>query len=330
MTSVIDRRAFIGTLVGGLLAAPLGGEAQQARVYKVGFLGATAGPASGTEAFRQGLRERGWVEGQNITLEYRWGWGKSDEVLAALAEELVQLGADVILTASNRSVVAARRGAPRVPIVMAYSLDPVGSGLVASLARPGGTITGLTWDAGLEIGGKRIELLKEVSPGLSRVINLWDPRDPGLARYWPEVTRAARTLSVVAESAEVRSPEDLEKGLAIARKGRAALFKWSGPYLNTHSKTICAFALQHRLPTLTPWAEPVSKDGCLIAYAPSPEDLYRRAATFVDKILKGAKPGDLPIEQPTKLELVINLKTAKALGLTIPPSLLQRADQLIE
>jgi putative ABC transport system substrate-binding protein len=162
------------------------------------------------------------------------------------------------------------------------------------------------------------------------VVNLWDPRDPGLARYWPEVTRAARALSVVAESAEVRSPEDLEKGLASARKRRAALFIWSGPYLNTHSKTICTFALQNRLPTLTPWAEAVSKDGCLIAYATSPEDLYRRAATYVDKVLRGAKPGDLPIEQPIKHDLVINLKTAKALGLTIPPSLLLRADQVIE
>ena len=325
----MERRAFLAGAT-ALLAAPLAVDAQQARVYKIGYLGNTSGPTPTTEAFRQGLRERGWVEGQNITLEYRWGAGRSEEVLATLAEELAQLGVDVILTASNKSVVAAKRGAPKVPIVMAWSLDPVGSGLVDSLARPGGTITGLTNDAGLEIGGKRLGLLKEVSPELSRVINLWDPRDPGLARYWPEVTRVAGTLSVVAESVEVRSLEDLEKGLANARRRNGAIFVWSGPYLNTHSKTICAFALQHRLPTLTPWADPVSKDGCLISYAANQEDVYRRAATYVDKILKGAKPGDLPIEQPTKYELVINMKTAKALGLTIPQSLLLRADQVIE
>ena len=326
----MDRRVFFAAITGGFLTTPLAAQAQQARVYKIGFLGITAGPDHRVEAFRQGLREQGWVEGQSITLEYRWGAGKSEEVLAALAEELAQLGADVILTMSNKAVVAARRGAPRVPIVMAWSLDPVGSGLVGSLARPGGTITGLTVDAGLEIGGKRLELLKEVSPGLSRVINLWDPRDPGLARYWPEVTRAAGTLSVVAESVEVRSLEDLENGLANARRRQSAIFIWTGPYLNTHIKTICTFALQHRLLTLTPIAEQVSKDGCLIAYAAKTEDFYRRAAMYVDKILKGAKPGDLPIERPTQYELVINLKTAKALGLTLPPSLLQRADHVIE
>ena len=326
----MDRRMFLGTLAGSLLAAPLAATAQQARVYKIGFLGNLPGPNPLTEAFRQGLRERGWGEGQNVTLEYRWGAGRSEEVLATLAEELAQLGVDVILTYSNKGVVAAKRGAPKVPIVMAWSLDPVGSGLVDSLARPGGTITGLTNDAGLEIGGKRLGLLKEVSPELSRVINLWDPRDPGLARYWPEIMRVAGTLGVVAESAEVRSLEDLEKGLANARRRNGAIFIWSGPYLNTHNKTICAFALQHRLPTLTPWDEPVSKDGCLIAYATNQGDLFRRAATYVDRILKGAKPGDLPIAQPTKFELIINLKTAKALGLTIPQSLLVRADQVIE
>jgi ABC-type uncharacterized transport system substrate-binding protein len=213
---------------------------------------------------------------------------------------------------------------------MVFSLDPVSSGLIESLARPGGTITGLTWDMGLEIGGKRIQLLREVSPGLSRVINLWDPRDPGLDRYWPEVRRAAGTLGVVAESVEVRSEQDVEKGLAIARKRQGAIFVWGGPLLNEHTKTICAFALQNRLPTMTTSTGFVSSDGCLIAYSPSTADLFRRAATFVDKVLKGAKPGDLPIEQPTKQDLAINLKTAKALGLTIPPSLLQRADQVIE
>jgi putative ABC transport system substrate-binding protein len=201
----VDRRTFLGTLASSLLAAPLAARAQQSRVYKIGFLELNPAPNPRFEVFRQALRELGWVEGKSITFEYRSAPGKSDEVLTALAEELALLGADVIVTWLNRGVVSAKRGAPRVPIVMVVSLDPVGSGLVDSLARPGGTITGLTGDAGLEIGGKRLELLKEMSPGLSHVINLWDPRDPGLARYWPEVTRAAGRLSVVAESAEVRS-----------------------------------------------------------------------------------------------------------------------------
>jgi len=325
-----NRRTFLTVLAGGLLAAPLAAGAQQARVYKIGFLDLNPAPNPRFEVFRQALRELGWVEGKSITFEYRSAPGKSDEVLTALAEELAQLGVDVILTMSNRGIVSARRGAPRVPIVMVISLDPVGTGLIESLARPGGTITGLTYDTGLEIGGKRYQLIKELVPGLSRVINLWDPRDPGVDRYWPEVRRAASTLGVVAESVEVRSQEDLEKGLAIARRRQSAIAVWQGPFLNTHIKTICTFALQNRLPTLTTETFPVSGDGCLIGYAPNRADLYRRAATFVDKILKGAKPGDLPIEQPSKFELVLNLKTAKALGLTIPQSLLQRADQVIE
>ena len=213
-----NRRTFLTVLAGGLLAAPLAAGAQQARVYKIGFLDLNPAPNPRFEVFRQALRELGWVEGKSITFEYRSAPGKSDEVLTALAEELAQLGVDVILTMSNRGIVSARRGAPRVPIVMVISLDPVGTGLIESLARPGGTITGLTYDTSLEIGGKRCQLIKELVPGLSRVINLWDPRDPGVDRYGPEVRRAASTLGVVAESVEVRSQEDLEKGLAIARR----------------------------------------------------------------------------------------------------------------
>jgi ABC-type uncharacterized transport system substrate-binding protein len=327
---VIDRRAFLDVAVLAILAASITAEAQPARVYKLGYLGLTAGPTSTTEAFRQGLRERGWVEGQNIVIEYRWTAGKTEGVLG-LAEELVRNRPDIIVTAGNKLVSFAKKAAPSVPIVMVHSLDPVGSGLVASLARPGGNVTGLTWDSGLEIGGKRLELLKTVAPELARVINLWDPGDPGLVRYWPGVRRAAEALSLVAESAEVRSPEDLQKALASAKQQRrAALFIWAGPLLNPHSKMICDFALSHHLPTLSPVNEYVSKDGCLIGYAPNADDLYRRAATYVDKILRGAKPTDLPVEQPTKFELVINMKTAKALGLTIPRALLIRADQVIE
>ena len=326
----MDRRVFLDVAALAILSASITAEAQQARVYKIGYLGLAAGPVPSTQAFRQGLREHGWVEGQNIVIEYRWTGGKTEGLLG-LVEELVRSRPDVIVTAGNKLVSFARTAAPSVPIVMAHSLDPVGSGLVASLARPGGHVTGLTWDSGLEIGGKRLELLKTVAPEIARVINLWDPGDPGLARYWPGVRHAADALRLVAESAEVRSPEDLQKALASAKQQRrAALFIWAGQLLNAHSKMICDFALSHHLPTLSPANEYVSKDGCLIGYAPNSDDVYRRAATYVDKILRGAKPADLPIEQPTKFELVINLKTAKALGLDVPQRLLFTADEVIE
>ena len=327
---MIGRRALLDVAALAILAASITAEAQPARVYKIGYLGLAAGPVPSTQAFRQGLREHGWVEGQNIVIEYRWTGGKTEGLLG-LVEELVRSRPDVIVTAGNKLVSFARTAAPSVPIVMAHSLDPVGSGLVASLARPGGHVTGLTWDSGLEIGGKRLELLKTVAPEIARVINLWDPGDPGLARYWPGVRHAADALRLVAESAEVRSPEDLQKALASAKQQRrAALFIWAGQLLNAHSKMICDFALSHHLPTLSPANDYVSKDGCLIGYAPNSDDVYRRAATYVDKILKGGKPGDMPIEQPTRFELAVNLKTAKALGLKIPQTILLRADQVIE
>jgi len=325
---MISRRGFVvGSVT--LLAVPRAAGAQ-GRIVKIGYLGASGGPSSTTRAFREGLRELGWVEGQSIAIEYRWLAGSNTQEAAALAKELIQLGADILVASGNKAVQSAKGATTSVPIVMAYSNDPVGSGFVTSLARPNQNVTGLTWDAGLEIGGKRLELLKQVAPAVSRVMNIWDPGDPGLARYWPGVTRAAGDLGLVAESAEVRSLDDLQNALANARQTRAAIFIWAGALLNTHSKAICDFALKHQLPTLSPNNFLVLKDGCLIGYAPNAEDLSRRAAIYVDKILKGAKPSDLPIEQPSKFELVINMKTAKALGLTIPPSLLLRADQVID
>src|SRR6266550_836906 len=225
---MIGRRAVLDVTALAILAASITAEAQPARVYKIGYLGLAAGPAPSTQAFRQGLRERGWVEGQNIVIEYRWTGGKT-EGLPELVEDLVRSGPDIIVTAGNKLVSFAKKAAPSVPIVMATSLDPVGSGLVASLARPGGNVTGLTWDAGLELGGKRLELLKTVAPEIARVINLWDPGDPGLARYWPGVRSAAEALGLAAESAEVRSLEELQKALASAKQQRrAALFIWAG------------------------------------------------------------------------------------------------------
>ena len=325
---MISRRLFLAGSV-TLFAVPLAAEAQ-GRIVKIGYLGASAGPSSTTRAFREGLREGGWVEGQSIAIEYRWLAGSNMQEAAALAKELIEHGAVILVASGNKAVQSAKRATTSVPIVMAYSNDPVGSGFVTSLARPGQNVTGLTWDAGLEIGGKRLELLRQVAPGVSRVMNIWDPGDPGLARYWPGVTRSAEGLGLLAESTEVRSLDDLQNALTTARQTRAAVFIWAGALLNTHSKAICDFALKHRLPTLSPNNSHVVQDGCLIGYAPHAEDIFRRAAIYVDKILRGAKPADLPIEQPSKFELVINLKTAKALGLTIPPSLLLRADQVIE
>ena len=328
----MNRRAFVAGL-GVVLAAPLAARAQQGRIVKIGFFGQSAGPgpaASAVQAFRDGLRERGWIEGENVAIEYRWLGNSTPQQAAALAEELIRLRSDIIVAGGNKAVQAAKQATTTVPIVMAHSLDPVGTGLVTSLARPGQNVTGLTWDAGLEIAGKRLELLKQVSPEISRVMNIWDPRDPGLARYWPAVMRASETLNLVAESAEVRNADDISKALEKARERRAALFLWAGPLLNSQGKSICDFALKHRLPTLSPNNFNISQDGCLIGYAPDVHDLLRRAAAYVDKILKGAKPAELPVEQAAKFEIVINLKTAKALGLTIPPSLLLRADQVIE
>jgi ABC-type uncharacterized transport system substrate-binding protein len=309
-------------------AAPLAAGAQQAG-RKIGYLSMGAGPSSAAQAFREGLRERGWIEGQNIEIEYRFAAGNLEKFVP-FANELVKRRVDVILATSNQATSAAMAATTDIPIVMATTLDPVGNGLVRSLAKPGGNVTGFTWDAGLEIGGKRLELLKQISPGLTRVVNLWDPRDPGLTRYWPSVQLTAKANRVVAVSGEVRSAEELQPALADARDQRAGIFVWGGPLLNSQSKAICDFALAHRLPTIFTANDPVSKDGCLIGYAPSVEDLFRRAATYVDRILRGARAADLPVEQPTKFELVINMKTAKALGLTIPPSLLLRADQVIE
>jgi putative tryptophan/tyrosine transport system substrate-binding protein len=304
----INRRAFVIGL-GGVLAAPLGAEAQQGRIVKIGYLGGHVGPigvgASTSEAFRDGLRERGWIEGKNITIAYRWLGNSSTRRAVALAEELARLGPDIILAAGNKAVQSARHATTTVPIVMAHSLDPVGTGLVASLTRPGQNVTGLTWDAGLEISGKRLELFKQAVPDISRVMNIWDPSDPGLARYWPPVMHASEALSLVAESAEVRSPADIAKALEKARKSHAALFLWSGPLLNSQGKAICDVALKHGLPTLSPNNFNISQDGGLLGYAPDAHDLFRRAAVYVDKILRGAKPAELPVEQAAKFELII-------------------------
>ena len=328
----MDRRMFLGTLAGSLLAAPLAAEAQQAaKTARIGFLSLSSGPTP-TMDISLGLRELGWIEGQNIAVEYRWAAGREDK-LPALAAELVQLKVDVIVTSSGLAAQAAKRATATIPIVATFVADPVGAGLVASLARPGGNITGLTTlAAGLV--AKRLELLKAVVSGSTRVAVLWQRGALGGERAERDMVEetqvASRTLGLQLRFVEARRPDDVEQAFSAMKEARVGgLLAFPSPMLFEARRSIVAYAAKSRLPVVYPWREAASIGG-LMSYSTNFPDMYRRAATYVDKILKGAKPADLPFEQPTKFELVINLKTAKLLGLTIPPSLLQRADQVIE
>ena len=321
----------MSTVAGGLLAAPLAAEAQPAsKTARIGFLSLSSGPTATTN-ISPGLRELGWIEGQNIAVEYRWAAGREDK-LPALAAELVQLKVDVIVTSSGLAAQAAKRATATIPIVATFVADPVGAGLVASLARPGGNITGLTTLAA-GLSAKRLELLKAVVSGSTRVAVLWQRGALGerAERDMVEETQVAgRTLRLQLRFVEARRPDDVEQAFSAMTEARVgALLVLPGPMLFEARRSIVAHAAKSRLPVVYPWREAASVGG-LMSYSTNFPDMYRRAATYVDKILKGAKPADLPFEQPTKFELVINLKTAKALGLTIPPSLLQRADQVIE
>jgi putative ABC transport system substrate-binding protein len=321
--------AGIGIVL-ALLLPPLGAEAQQrAKTARIGFLSISAGPNPNMDVL-PGLRELGWVEGRNLFVERRWAAGQEDQ-LPAMAAELVNLKMDVIVTLSTPAAMAAKQATNTIPIVITFVADPLGSGLVASLARPGGNITGVTTIAP-ELVAKRLELLKQVVPDAGRIAVLWDP--VGLTertrRIMREETEAAgRALGVNLQFFEVRRPEDFERVFAAMVDARiGALLVSPTPMLFEARKGIVAHAAKNRLPTVYAWREAVEAGG-LVSYATNFPEMYRRAAIYVDKILKGAKPGDLPIEQPTRFELVINLKTAKALGLSIPDSLLQRADEVI-
>jgi putative ABC transport system substrate-binding protein len=327
----MDRRAFLAGTGAVLLVVPLVAEAQQpGRVYQIGVL--PPGPISTRmqlwDAFRQGLRELGYVEGQNVALVIR-SPEQGGKPLSDLAADLVRLKVDVIVAAATPGIGAAQRATRTIPIVMAASIDPVGTGFVASLARPGGNITGLDL-LSADIAGKRLQLLRETIPGLSRVAILWNPSSSEAAPQWKLTQAAAQTLGMQLQSLEVRRPDEFGSAFQAATKKRAgALIMLDDPLLYTHGTTIVDLAAKSRLPVMYGFREHVRMGG-FIVYGASLLDLYRRAATYVDKILKGAKPADLPVEQPTKFELVINLKTAKALGLTIPPSLLARADEVIQ
>jgi putative ABC transport system substrate-binding protein len=327
MRLTITRLAFAVTLL--LLAAPLSAEAQPVKAPRVGLLGLGSAEASPFfEALRQGLRERGWVEGQNITFEDRSTVDHFNR-LPDVAAELVRLKVNVIATRGTSATLAARKVTGTIPIVMVAGNDPVQTGLAASLARPGGNVTGLTTSS-RESVGKRLELLKETLPGLSRVAVLWNPESRTNLESLKEAQAAARSLGLQLQPAEVRRPEDFEKAFAsLAHKRPEALAPVGSTMFWLHRARIVEFATRHRLPSIFPDRDYVEAGG-LMSYDADSKVLFRRAATYVDRILKGAKPGDLPIEQPTKFELVINRKTAKALRLTIPTSLLVRVDQIIE
>jgi ABC-type uncharacterized transport system substrate-binding protein len=329
---VICRRTFLGRLAGGLLAAPLAAEAQPAgKVPRIGYLAASlAATPHLPEAFRQGLRDLGYVEGRNVMIEYRDAEGKFER-LPALAAELVALKVDVILAPSTVAALAAKQATRTLPIVFAAVADPVASGLVTSLARPGGNVTGLSLLTP-ELVGKCLELLKQSVPGVSRVAVLWSPgalgerTDKDLLK---EADVAARALGVRLQFVEARGPADVDRAFSDMTRARAdALTVLASTMFIIERRRLVDLAAKNRLPAVYALGEFVDAGG-LMSYGPNFADLYRRAATYVDKILKGAKPGDLPVEQPTKFELVINLNAAKALGLTIPPSLLGQADEVI-
>jgi putative ABC transport system substrate-binding protein len=331
----MDRRAFITAVSGSIFAAPLTVEAQSAgKVPRIGYLAsnlAGSSPVRLHEAFRQGLRDLGYIEGRNVVIEYRDAQGKL-ETLPARAAELVALKVDVILAPGTQHALAAQQATRTIPIVFADVADPVARGLVTSLARPGGNITGLA-NLQTDLVGKWLELLKQAVTGLNRIAFLWEPG------YLPE--RAQRDIQERADAAakaagvwlrfvEVRRPEDFDRAFSDMVRTRVdALIVWGGVMFIYERRRIAELAAKNRLPGAYTMSEFVDAGG-LMSYSPNIADNFRRAAGYVDKILNGAKPADLPVEQPTKFELVINLKTAQALGLTIPPSVLGRADRIIE
>ncbi len=325
----MDRRGFLATAGIGLVSAPAVARAQPAgKVHRIGFLSLQSGLNSTTEAFAQGMRELGYVEGRNLIVEYRWA-ARKEERLPELAAELVRLKVEVIVAAAAPAIEAAKRATTTIPIVMATAADPVGSGLVASLARPGGNVTGLS-ALSTDLAGKRLHLARELVPKASRVAVLAYHGASATRPFLEEMRTAAQQMEVLLVVQEVQAADDLPGAFAAMQRERAqALVVQISPFSADNAKRILELAGQYRLPAMYDVRSFVDAGG-LVSYGPSLPEMFRRAAFYVARILKGAKPADLPIEQPTKFEMVINLKTAKALGLSIPQSLLVRADQVIE
>jgi putative tryptophan/tyrosine transport system substrate-binding protein len=320
--------ALLMSLVLSLLVAPLAAVAPpSAKVARIGCLSVTLSPGHPqVEAFRQGLRELGYVEGHNIALEFHAAGGI--DRLPALAAELVQLPVDVLVAMGTQAAQAAKHTTTTVPIVAVGSGDFGATGLVASLAHPGGNLTGVTGMA-VELGGKRLELLRAMIPNFARVAVLWNARDPVMTLTSTEIQGAARALGVTVQPLGVHEANDIDSAIAAMTAERPdAVFMITDVVTSRYTRQVVEFAVQHQLPTMFQSSEPVAAGG-LMYYGPRLTEVYRRAASYVDRILKGAKPGDLPVEQPIKFDLVINLKTAKALGLTIPPTLLFQADEVI-
>ena len=327
-----NRRKILIALGAGLLAAPLAADAQlTGKIYRIGFI-QTSAPNEIEhldKALVEGLRELGYVEGRNIVIERRAAEGKQER-LPILATELVRLKVDVIVTGSNPVIAAVKQATTTIPVVMAVSRDPVGSGFIASLARPGGNITGLTNDPTPEIQGKNVELLREIVPRIVRVAYLWNPDPPGAVTYRKVAESAARKLGVGFQSVEVRGGNEFDGAFAAMGSEHAnGVVVASDPVLFSAQRQLVLLAARHRLPAVYPLRE-FADAGGLMSYGPNLADQFRRVAIYVDKILKGAKPADIPVEQPTKFELVINMKTAKAFGIRVPRSLLLSADRLIE
>jgi putative tryptophan/tyrosine transport system substrate-binding protein len=325
----VTRREFITLLGGAAVAWPFGARAQQAgKLPTIGFLGATT-PATWSlfvAAFVQRLRELGWIEGRTVVIEYRWAEGRGER-FAEIAAEFVRLKVDVIVTAGG-AVLAAKQATSLIPIVFAVAADPVGGGLVASLVQPGGNVTGLSTQTA-ETAGKRLELLREIVPGLRQLAIMANAGYPAAVLEMAEVQAAARTLGLEVTTLEIRRAENIAPAFE-ALKGRVeALYVCADPLVTTNRVRINTLALAARLPVMHGVREYVEAGG-LMSYGPNFPELFRRAADYVDKILRGAKPADIPVEQPTKFDLVINLTTAKALGLTIPETFLVRADEVIE
>ena len=332
---MISRRAFVAGLTGSLLAAPLVAEAQPARkVYRIGFLSLNSDLQEPYKrwdtAFREGLRKLGYVEGDNVTIEQRYAAGRVER-LSTLGSELVRLKVDVLVTAPAGSALFAKKVTSAIPIVFIGEPDPVGTALVASLARPGGNITGLA-DAHSDLVPKRLELLKQVAPSASRVAILWNPANASTGPQLKIAEAAAPALGATVFPVGIKGPrrDDVDRAFeTIAKERPGTLLVVGDATLGNHRHRIADLSIKHRLPTSgshSAWAE----SGLLMSYGTDFVDLFRRSTLLVDKILRGAQPADLPVEQPTKFELVINLKTAKALGLTVPPSLLARADEVIQ